>query len=71
MTGTRQPAHVPAYFWMTASTPGFWSPMEFSIPPGVSVTRGVGLPILARSVVPLQQIAPSRWTSTTSPYSTP
>ena len=30
---------------MTASTPGFWSPIELSIPPGVSVTRGVGLPI--------------------------
>ena len=56
---------------MTASTPGFWRPIELSIPPGVSVTRGVGLPILGFSVVPLQQIPPSRSTSTTSPYSTP
>ena len=30
---------------MTASTPGFWRPIELSIPPGVSVTRGVGLPM--------------------------
>ena len=71
MTGTFQPAHVALYFSMTASTPGFWSPIELSIPPGVSVTRGVGLPMRALSVVPLQQIAPSRSTSTTSPYSTP
>ena len=56
---------------MTASTPGFWSPIELSMPPGVSVTRGVTLPIRGLSVVPLQQIAPSRWTSTTSPYSMP
>ena len=41
---------------MTASTPGFWSPIELSIPPGVSVTRGVGLPIRGLSVVPLQQM---------------
>src|SRR5215218_559109 len=71
MTGTFQPAHVAAYLSMTASTPGFCSPIELSIPPGVSVTRGVGFPTRGRSVVPLQQIAPSRWTSTTSPYSIP
>src|SRR5688572_26322930 len=71
MTGVFQPVHVPAYLSITASTPGFWSPIEFSIPPGVSVTRGVTLPIRGLSVVPLQQIAPSRSTSTTSPYSTP
>jgi len=41
--------------------------MELSIPPGVSVTRGVMLPIRALSVVPLQQIAPRRSTSMTSP----
>ena len=34
---------VGAYFSMTASTPGFWRPIEFSIPPGVSVTRGRGV----------------------------
>jgi hypothetical protein len=71
MTGTRQAAQVSAYFARTASTPGFWSPIEFSIPPGVSVTRGVGLPMRGRSVVPLQQIAPRRWISTTSLYSVP
>ena len=51
------PSRSPAYFSMTASTPGFWRPIELSIPPGVSVTRGVGLPIRGLSVVPLQQIA--------------
>ena len=56
---------------MTASTPGFCRPIELSIPAGVSVTRGVGLPIRGLSVVPLQQIPPSRSTSTTSPYSIP
>ena len=71
MTGTFQVVHVSAYFSMTASTPGFWSPIELSIPAGVSVTRGVGLPTRALRVVPLQQIPPSRSTSTTSPYSTP
>src|SRR5215212_9077139 len=71
MTGTRHVDQVAEYFSITASTPGFWRPIEFSIPPGVSVTRGVGLPIRGRTVVPLQQIAPSRWTSTTSPYSIP
>src|SRR5512142_2154751 len=71
MTGTCQLAQVSAYFATTASTPVFWRPIELSIPAGVSVTRGVGLPIRALSVVPLQQIAPSRSTSTTSPYSTP
>ena len=45
--------------------------MELSIPPGVSVTRGGRLPARAFRVVPLQQMAPMRWTSTTSAYSTP
>src|SRR4051794_31216752 len=71
MTGTSQPAHVVAYLSSTASTPGFWRPIELSIPAGVSVTRGGGLPRRGLSVVPLQQIAPSAWTSTTSPYSRP
>ena len=71
MTGTFQPCQIGPYFSMTASTPGFCRPIELSIPPGVSVTRGGGLPARGRRVVPLQQIAPSRWTSTTSPYSTP
>ncbi len=51
--------------------PGFWRPIEFSIPPGVSVTRGGRFPRRGLRVVPLQQIAPIRWTSTTSAYSTP
>ena len=45
--------------------------MELSIPAGVSVTRGGGLPTRALSVVPLQQMAPRRSMSTTSPYSMP
>src|SRR5215213_2506197 len=71
MTGTSQPDQRSAYFSSTALTPGFWRPIEFSIPAGVSVTRGGGLPTRGRRVVPLEQIAPSRFTSTTSPYSTP
>src|SRR5512146_260939 len=71
MTGTFQPAQSDAYFSSTASTPGFWRPIELSIPAGVSVTRGGWFPMRGRRVVPLQQIAPSRSTSTTSPYSTP
>ena len=71
MTDVLQPVQVFAYLSTTASTPGFWSPIEFSIPPGVSVTRGGTLPIRGFKVVPLQQIAPRRSTSTTSPYSIP
>ena len=58
MTGTCHACQSGAYFSITASTPGFCSPIEFSMPPGVSVTRGVGLPMRGFSVVPLQQIAP-------------
>ena len=64
-------AQSDAYFSMTASTPGFWSPIELSMPAGVSVTRGGSLPNRGWSVVPLQQMAPSRPISTTSPYSMP
>ena len=71
MTGTCQVAQSGAYRSSTASTPGFWRPMELSIPPGVSVTRGGRLPVRGRSVVPLQQMAPIRAMSTTSAYSTP
>ena len=71
MTGTCQVAHSAAYFSTTASTPGFCRPIELSMPAGVSVTRGGWLPTRAFSVVPLQQIAPSACTSTTSPYSSP
>src|SRR3954471_20823112 len=71
MTGTSHSCQRGTYLSMTASTPGFSTPIELSIPPGVSVTRGVGLPIRGFSVVPLQQMPPSLSTSTTSPYSTP
>ena len=71
MTGTCQRDQVVEYLSSTASTPGFCRPIELSMPAGVSVTRGGGLPIRGLSVVPLEQIAPRRWTSTTSPYSIP
>jgi hypothetical protein len=40
------------------STPGFWRPIELTIPAGVSATRGGGLPALADGVVVLGSIAP-------------
>ena len=71
MTGVVQVAHVSAYLAMTASTPGFWSPIPLSSPAGVSTSRGAGLPMRALSVVPRVQIPPRRSRSTTSAYSTP
>src|SRR3954470_4536275 len=71
ITGTLQRDHVVEYLSSTASTPGFCRPIELSMPAGVSVTRGGGLPTRGRSVVPFEQIAPRRWISTTSPYSMP
>jgi hypothetical protein len=43
---------------MNSSTPGFWSPMELTIPAGVSATRGGGFPFLASGVVVLGSVAP-------------
>ena len=45
--------------FMKCSTPGFCSPTALSIPPGVSVTRGGGLPGRSWRVVPLQLMPPS------------
>ena len=56
---------------MKASTPGFCSPTELSIPRGVSAIRGGGLPSLGERVKPLQQIPPSSDRSKNSPYSRP
>ena len=39
-------------------TPGFWRPIELTIPAGVSAMRGGGLPALAAGVVVLGSIAP-------------
>ena len=44
---------------MTSRLPGFWRPMEFSIPHGVSYTRCGGLPSRGSRVVPLRQTAPA------------
>ena len=46
-------------FAITESKPGFCSPMALSIPPGVSVMRGVGLPARGSIVVALIMIEPS------------
>ena len=44
----------------TASSPGFCRPIAFSIPAGVSATRGVGLPKRGSRVVALIMIDPKR-----------
>ena len=44
---------------MTSRLPGFWRPMELSIPHGVSNTRCGGLPSRGSRVVPLRQTAPA------------
>src|SRR4051812_33527439 len=51
--------------------PGFCSPMALSIPEGVSMMRGIGLPLRRRGVIPLLTKAPRRWTSMTPAYSSP
>src|SRR5207244_8686564 len=43
----------------TWSTPGFCSPMAFSMPAGVSYTRCGGLPRRGSRVVPLSTMAPA------------
>jgi hypothetical protein len=43
---------------MKRSTPGFCSPMELTMPAGVSATRGGGLPFRAAGVVVLGSMAP-------------
>ena len=44
---------------ITSRLPGFWSPMELSIPHGVSYTRWGGFPSRGSRVVPLRQTAPA------------
>src|SRR3954452_21586839 len=51
--------------------PGFCSPMALSIPEGVSMMRGIGLPLRRRGVIPLLTKAPRRCTSMTPAYSSP
>ena len=50
----------------TTSSPGFSSPIEFSIPPYVSATRGVGLPGHGIFATPFVVTAPSLFKSTNS-----
>ena len=51
--------------------PGFGSPIELSIPDGVSTVRGVTFPLRGRGVTVLVTRAPSLVRSTTDPYSAP
>lgn len=58
-------------FSTNAATPGFWSPMELSMPEGVSAMRGVSLPAQPFSERPFVVIAPRRLTSKNCAYSFP
>ena len=56
---------------MTASMPGFCSPMPTSRPAGTSAVRGASCPARGRRVVPRVTSPPSRARSTASATSTP
>ena len=53
------------------SIPGFCNPIALSIPPYVSITRGVGLPSQGTLATPLVTTAPRQFRSTNSEYSIP
>jgi hypothetical protein len=69
--GTRHRSHIFGYLRIKPRMPGFWSPIAFSIPAGVSTILGIGLPRLGVGVMPLLTKAPSRWTSMMPAYSWP
>jgi len=54
-----------------ASTPMFWRPMAFSMPPGVSTNRGGGLPSAGARESPFTPIAPIDARSTRPANSVP
>ncbi len=43
---------------IASSTPGFWSPIAFKIPPAVSTIRGGGLPLRGFAVIALTVMPP-------------
>ena len=63
MTGTSQVAQTGAISAMMRSGPRFCRPIEFSMPEGVSATRGCGFPARGSGVTPFETTAPSRFTS--------
>ena len=70
MTGTRPARPDRRLVRTTPRRPRFWRPIAFSIPAGVSAIRGSGCR-RAATVMPFEQIAPSRWMSTSGWYSVP
>ena len=58
MTGTFHFAQAAASSSITSLMPTFWSPMELSMPAGVSATRGWRLPPRGAIVTPLLTTAP-------------
>ncbi len=60
MTTTSRLFRWGSSFCRNASTPGFCSPTELSIPDGVSAIRQGGLPCRSCRVVPLTEMPPSR-----------
>ena len=64
-------AHTGQTSRTSARSPTFWKPILFSIPAGVSTTRGVGFPRRGFSVSPFDTIAPSRLRSNTRENSIP
>ncbi len=71
MTGTSTDASHARSRATKASTPGFCSPIEFSMPDAVSAIRGVSLPAHGSNDTPFVTSAPSRDKSTKSAYSRP
>ena len=71
IAGTSQRSQIGGYFRMNPRRPGFWRPIAFSMPAGVSAIRGIALPERGCGVMPLETKAPNRSTSTKLPYSVP
>jgi len=71
MTGTPRRASQGRSSASRRSTPGFSSPMELSIPAGVSTVRGGGFPGQGSRDVPFTTTAPRAVRSTRSAYSRP
>jgi hypothetical protein len=68
ITGTPARSMNGPSFSTNPSTPGFWRPIAFSIPDGVSAIRGVGMPFTGRGVT-LFVTMPPTWPRSTIPAS--
>ena len=58
MTGTSLPSSQVRSFSLSAATPGFCKPMEFSMPDGVSAIRGLAFPCQPFKETPFVVTAP-------------